>query len=241
MEMFMAEQTEEKGSVILPAVIGLGAGYATKRKYDSVANELVKDAIAGAEGVKPDLVQGAKAAIGDGAVGTTKNVLDGVKVARDMGAEVSGVTVTKATEAGKGYAVKVRGANSQFATFDGVKKLSGDAKKLVGDAAEKIIEGEDVKKLVGDGKAGWVAKVADTAERDALKAVRKTAEWSKAGGGIKATLGHTSGGNRLLAGAGALVTIGGLGVATKNLFSSPHVDKIDAERAAAAGQENARV
>ena len=237
----MADQTEEKGSVILPAAIGLGAGYAAKRHYDGQANKLVSDAIAGAEGVKQELVQGAKAAIGDGAVGTTKNVLDGVKVARDMGAEVSGVTVTKAAEAGKGYTVKVRGTNGEFATFDGVKKLSGDAKKLVGDAAEKIIETtDDVNKLVGDGKTGWVAKVADAAERDALKAVRKTAEWSKAGGGIMSTVSHMSGGNKVLAGAGALVTVGGLGVAAKNLFSSPNVDRIEAERAAAAGQENAR-
>ena len=66
----MADQTEEKGSVILPAAIGLGAGYAAKRHYDGQANKLVSDAIAGAEGVKQELVQGAKAAIGDGAVGT---------------------------------------------------------------------------------------------------------------------------------------------------------------------------
>lgn len=237
----MADQTEEKGSVILPAAIGLGAGYAAKRHYDGQANKLVSDAIAGAEGVKPDLVQGASNALADSKNAASKEALASAKAARDMGAEVSGVTVTKAAEAGKGYTVKVRGTNGQFATFDGVKKLSGDAKTLVGNAGEKIIETtDDVNKLVGDGKTGWVAKVADAAEHKALQAVRKTAEWSKAGGGIMSTVSHMSGGNKVLAGAGALVTVGGLGVAAKNLFSSPNVDRIEAERAAAAGQENAR-
>lgn len=232
----MAEQTEEKGSVILPAAIGLGAGYATKRHYGGAANKLVADAIAGAEGVKKELVDGVKAAIGDGAVGTPKHALDGVADIRNSGANVSAITIDKAT---KGHRMTVHHTNGAFSTIEDVK-LTGEVKKIVGDAQTSFIEGDKVKALVGDGKAGWVAKVAEAAEQGAFKAARKTEQWKKAGGGVMATVGHMSGGNKLLAGAGALVTIGGLGVAAKNMFSSPHADKIEAERAATAGQENAR-
>ena len=231
-EQLNETKTEEKGgSVVLPTVIGAGAGYIAKKTYDSGANKLVASALeVGEKDAKaaPDALKTAANKIVDGnaKLADTLHASQALKADGAIAGATS-VTIEKAAgEGAKGFTVKV-GEQA----IHGVDKLKGEAKALLPEGKTiATIEGDAVKKLTEGGAKSWLGRTAAKAEEGVYKAIRGDKAWKDAGGGIKATFSHMSTGGKVGLVAASAVAAIGLGTGVKNLFTS-HTSRVEADRA----------
>ncbi len=240
----MVEQTEEKGSVVLPLVVGAGAAVGTHHLYTKGANKLAIDALDNAipaEGAKvvPEALKTAAHEVAGADAALAQNFTS-AKVMQEEGriANITGAKIEKLTaEGSKGYNVTFTHPEGAASTFT-VDKLKGEASKLLKDGeVVKDIAGDELKTLTANGKSSWVAKTAANVEQEAAKALRKSDVYKKAGAGIGATFSHMSGGGKAaLIGAGAVAAVG-LGVGVKNMFGGSKTSRIEAERNAPAGEK----
>lgn len=235
---------EEKKGVVLPTVVGIGAGAGTKMLYEKAANKLALDALApqaaapavageaaapAAKAISADLRKGAVEAAGHGGPGSQKYKLDG---ARDLkGAQLSGGTISKATgEGAKGAELAFTSANGRTINVQ-VDKLTGEGSKLLGDKASVTLTGDQLKTLTEGGEKSWVAKTAAQAEKEVAKNIRGNEAYKKAAGGLFGSVGktfsHASGMGKAGIVAGSVLATVGVVTGVKRMFSS-HTERASA-------------
>lgn len=233
------QQTEEKGSVALPLAAAAVDAYGVRHVYQKAANSLA-DAAANAghlaEGAKaaPEALQAAAKEVlaADAALAES---FTAAKVLQEEGriAALTGVTVEKAVgEGAKGFDVTFHHPGEKVSRISGVEKLPESVKKVMGEASSVKVQGDALQALTRDGAKSWVGKTAQKAEQGVAQAIRKSEPWKRAGGGMKAAFSHASGAGKAGIVVGSVVAAAGIYAGVKNLFSSPHTARVEADRAA---------
>lgn len=214
---------EEKKSVVMPLAAGGVLAYGTKKLYDGGANKLALDATlshvpADAKVVPDKIFQETQKIIGNGDAGTIKHQLDGAATLKN--ANVTGATITKAVgEGAKGYDIAFT-TEAHGPVSIKVDKLTGEAKKLLGDKAAHTLAEAELAQLTQGAEKSWVAKTAGQVEQAAAKSIRGNEAYKAAGGGIRATFSHMGGAGKAGLIAGSVLATVGLVTGVKRMFSS---------------------
>lgn len=229
------QQTEEKGGinwggVAFGAAAGAGAGTVA---FNNQANKLVQAAKTATEftadaktGIKSEaFVSTVKAGLtGENAV--LQRAADALKDPNNIAGITSG-TVKKST---KGFALQF--SNGQAGATLKAAKLTGDVKKVLGDAKEATLPGDVLKKITDGGDKSWVAKMAGKQEKTVNDAIRKTDAFKKIGGSFK----HMDNKSKALVG-GVIVATAIVGTVVFNMVfgkkDKSHTAEVDTNRQAA--------